>query len=113
MLVELDRESINTTSALAVVNGRLSKYPLGAVTGSRECHLLGIDICSPAFYRVGFNGLSSELFIAFDIGLNVNNYWLNTKQESLPLGSSSKESIMINGINFFFGFNVLLDDFFF
>lgn len=51
--------------------------------------------------------------IAFDIGLNVNNYWLNTKQESLPLGSSSKESIMINGINFFFGFNVLLDDFFF
>lgn len=51
--------------------------------------------------------------IAFDIGLNVNNYWLKTEQESLPLGSSMKEDIMINGINFSFGFNVLLDDFFF
>jgi len=51
--------------------------------------------------------------IAFDIGLNVNNYWLNTVQESLPLGSSKNENININGIKFFFGFNVLLDDFFF
>lgn len=52
-------------------------------------------------------------FIAFDFGLNVNLFWVNIEQESLPTGTITNTSITSNDISFSFGFNVILDDFFF
>ena len=50
-------------------NGRLSRWPLGAVTRPRRGEALAIDMAHPAFYRIGCNGGSRELFLAYDIGL--------------------------------------------
>ncbi len=52
-------------------------------------------------------------FIAFDFGLNVNLFWVNVEQESLPSRAITNTSITSNDISFSFGFNVILDDFFF
>lgn len=50
---------------------------------------------------------------AFDIGLNLTQFWLNTELESFPGGTITSQNVSVNGVNFSFGFNVLLDDFFF
>lgn len=50
-------------------NGRLSQYPLGAVGNGSVGTALAIDMRRPAFYRIGYNAGSEELFIAYDIGL--------------------------------------------
>ncbi|MDY0168134.1 MAG: hypothetical protein RBS80_16420 [Thermoguttaceae bacterium] len=50
-------------------NGRLSQYPLGAVGGDSTGTALAIDMRRPAFYRIGYNAGSQELYIAYDIGL--------------------------------------------
>ncbi len=52
-------------------------------------------------------------FIAFDLGLNVNLFWVNIEQESLPSQTITNTSIASNDISFSFGFNIILDDFFF
>ncbi len=62
-------EAANTTRFQAGVNGRLSKYPLGAVAKARRGLALGIDMARPAFYRIGYNAATGELFLAYDIGL--------------------------------------------
>ncbi len=51
--------------------------------------------------------------IAFDIGFNLNLFWIGVDQEELPSGVLSSENIAISNIAFTFGFNVILDDFFF
>jgi hypothetical protein len=51
------------------VRGRMSIYPLGAAGNSRSGIALGIDMDWPAFYRIGFNADTHELFLAVDIGL--------------------------------------------
>ncbi len=50
-------------------NGRLSRYPLGGVGSERQGVALGIDMARPAFYRIGYNAATGELFLAYDIGL--------------------------------------------
>jgi hypothetical protein len=50
-------------------NGRLSSYPFGAVVEGSRGRALGLDMSRPAFFRVGCNAGSRELFIAFDVGL--------------------------------------------
>lgn len=52
-------------------------------------------------------------FIAFDLGLNINLFWVNIEQESLPSQVITNTRISSNNISFSFGFNVILDDFFF
>ncbi|WP_298551548.1 outer membrane beta-barrel protein [uncultured Algibacter sp.] len=52
-------------------------------------------------------------FIAFDLGLNVNLFWVDIEQESLPSQTVANTSIASNDISFSFGFNIILDDFFF
>jgi len=63
------REYVNATQFRAGANGRLSRYPLGAVADRDRGVALGIDMASPAFYRIGYNAATEELFVAFDIGL--------------------------------------------
>ncbi len=49
--------------------GRLSRYPFAAVSDGRRGIGIGIDMDHPAFFRVGFNAGTRELFLAYDIGL--------------------------------------------
>ncbi len=50
-------------------NGQLSQYPLGAVSNDTAGTALGIDMRRPAFFRIGYNAGSQELYIAYDLGL--------------------------------------------
>jgi hypothetical protein len=69
--VEAGREYVRSSSFRAGANGRLSLYPLGAVTTpSGKAGLgLGIDMARPGFFRVGYNAGTGELWIAHDLGL--------------------------------------------
>jgi len=74
---EPGREYMNASRFRVGVNGRLSRYPFGAVVhipnifeeGQRIGTALGIDLARPAFFRIGFNATTRELFLAYDIGL--------------------------------------------
>lgn len=63
------REYFNGSSFRAGANGRLSRYPFAAVADDKRGTAIGIDMAHPAFFRVGFNAMTRELFIAYDIGL--------------------------------------------
>ncbi|MHC4656160.1 MAG: hypothetical protein ACYS91_14260 [Planctomycetota bacterium] len=69
MPVELEREYLNTSSFSAGANGRLSRYPFAGVADKEQGFGLGIDLACPAFFRVGYNSGTQELFLAYDIGL--------------------------------------------
>ena len=73
--VEPGREMVEGGHFRAGANGRLSRYPLGAVAapshGSVHGLALGIDMARPAFYRIGCNSGTGELFLAYDIGLTL------------------------------------------
>ncbi len=66
--VEARREYMDV-SRFRVAGGRLSRYPLGAVSDGRHGVALGIDMAHPAFFRVGYNAEAGELFLAYDIAL--------------------------------------------
>jgi len=69
-LVVVDgREYVDAERFDAGANGRLSRYPFGAVAGPQEGVALGIDMAHPAFFRAGFNSGTRELFLAYDVGL--------------------------------------------
>lgn len=51
--------------------------------------------------------------VAFDLGINVDLFWVDIEQESLPSQTISNTNITSNDVSFSFGFNVILDDFFF
>ena len=63
------REHMHATRFRVGANGRLSKYPLGAVRNTNRGLGLGIDMARPAFFRIGANAGTGELFLAYDIGL--------------------------------------------
>jgi len=63
------REYLETAGFRAGANGRLSRYPFGAVAGSDGGVALGIDMAHPAFFRAGYNAGTRELFLAYDLGL--------------------------------------------
>ena len=67
--VEQGREYLNAGRFAAGSNGRLSRYPFAAVANAKEAVALGIDMAQPAFYRVGYNAGTEELFLAYDLGL--------------------------------------------
>jgi hypothetical protein len=67
--VEPGREYMRFSRFSAGANGHLSKYPFGAVADSDRGIALGIDLACPAFFRVGYNAGSGELFLAYDLGL--------------------------------------------
>jgi hypothetical protein len=49
--------------------GRLSKWPLGAVTSQKRSVAIGLDPEWPAVYRIAVNPSLRIMFIAFDLGL--------------------------------------------
>ena len=59
----------NTSLFHAGSNGRLSRYPLGAVTQGKTGTALAIDMMRPAFFRIGYNSTSEELYLAYDVAL--------------------------------------------
>ncbi len=63
------REYLNAGRFAAGSNGQLSRYPFGAVANADEAVALGIDMDRPAFFRIGYNAATQELFLAYDIGL--------------------------------------------
>ncbi len=67
--VEAGREYMSFSRFDAGANGRLSRYPFAAVAGPGGGTALGIDLSHPAFYRVGYNAATGELFLAYDLGL--------------------------------------------
>ena len=67
--VESGREYLDAVAFDAGANGRLSRYPLGAVGEGDSGTALGIDVARPAFFRVGYNAAAGELFLAYDVGL--------------------------------------------
>ncbi len=67
--IEQGREYLIAGSSSAGANGRLSRYPFAAVLSADQGVGLGIDMARPAFFRVGYNAQSEELFLAYDIGL--------------------------------------------
>jgi hypothetical protein len=69
LTVEANREYMNTGRFSAGANGRLSRYPFAALVNGNQGVGIGIDMARPAFFRVGYNASSKELFIAYDIGL--------------------------------------------
>jgi len=69
LAVEPGHEYVSTGRFSAGANGRLSRYPFGAVATADRGIGLVIDMTWPAFFRVGYNRGTHELFIAYDIGL--------------------------------------------
>ncbi len=67
--VEEGREYLNANRFSAGANGQLSRYPFAAVANDRQSMALGIDMNHPAFFRVGYNAGTEELFLAYDLGL--------------------------------------------
>ena len=63
------REYVSAGGFPAGANGRLSRYPLAAITDGKRGVAIGIDMDYPAFFRAGLNTGTHELFLAYDIGL--------------------------------------------
>ena len=67
--VAAGREYLNPARFAVGSNGQLSRYPFAAVANETEAIALGIDLARPAFFRVGYNAGTEELFLAYDLGL--------------------------------------------
>ncbi|MBN1815864.1 MAG: prolyl oligopeptidase family serine peptidase [Sedimentisphaerales bacterium] len=67
--VHSGREYCNTATFRVGSNGRLSRYPFGAVADKGSGIALGIDMSRPAFFRTGYNTDTEELFLSYDVGL--------------------------------------------
>lgn len=63
------REYIEAVFFRVGSNGRSSRYPVGWIARGDEGQAVAIDMAYLAFYRVGYNAASRELFIAYDFGL--------------------------------------------
>ena len=63
------QEYAETARFQAGANGRLSRYPLGAVVVGKQGLALAADLAVPAFCRFAANSGTRELFVAYDIGL--------------------------------------------
>lgn len=63
------REYVHAAAFRAGANGRLSRYPLAAVATGETGWAVGLDMARPAFFRLGYNAATEELFVAYDLGL--------------------------------------------
>ncbi|MCK5803538.1 MAG: hypothetical protein KAI66_11930 [Lentisphaeria bacterium] len=62
-------EFANTSHFAAGANGRVSRYPLCAITSENRSLALAFDPQFPAFARLVGNAVCRELFVAYDIAL--------------------------------------------
>jgi hypothetical protein len=71
---DVPAESPNDYAAVsrfgATGTGRLSLYPLAAVSKAGRGQAISIDMARPAFFRVGFAAGTGELYIAYDLALS-------------------------------------------
>jgi len=63
------REYMDASRFHAGANGRLSRYPLAAAADPEYGLGLAIDLAYPAFFRIGANAGTRELFLAYDLAL--------------------------------------------
>ena len=68
-VVQPGREYVNATPFSLGANGRLSRYPLGAVADAKGGTAIALDPACPAFFRIGYSAGTSELYLAYDVGL--------------------------------------------
>ena len=64
------------------------------------------------FVQLGYSYVLRDN-IAFDLGLGLTTLWANAEQELEPGISGNKANITTSNLLFSFGFNVILDEFFF
>lgn len=64
------------------------------------------------FVQAGYSYVLHDR-IAFDLGLGLNSTWANAKRELEPGRANNKVNIHTGNLLFSFGFNVILDEFFF
>ena len=67
--IEAGRDYVNATQFHIGSNGRLSRYPLGAVAAAATVTALALDPAYPAFFRIGYSAGTGELYLAYDLGL--------------------------------------------
>ncbi len=68
-LAEAKNEIMYTTLQPVGANGRLSRYPFGAVACAGKGRAIGLDPATPLVFRAGCQPVTRELFLACDIGL--------------------------------------------
>ncbi|NMM47601.1 hypothetical protein [Marinigracilibium pacificum] len=64
------------------------------------------------YFRFGY-AYAIHRRILLELGLNITNSWINAERISFPSNDSSQDKLQLGSLSFSFGFNVLLDDFFF
>ena len=97
----------------SVLPGYISIREDGTVTSGDES--LNQTAKGPGFatrFRLGYSYVISRR-IVLDVGVGTNLAWLNLSYDSEIEATTRRESIFSNGTFFSFGFNVLLDEFFF
>ena len=65
-----------------------------------------------SIFGVGYSYTMND-FVAFDLGINVNVFWVTVDQETQPSQTIVNSNVNSSDISFSFGFNIILDDFFF
>ena len=68
-MISPTREYSTTVRTLAGATQRISRWPLAAISHGSEGYAIGIDLLSPAVFRVGYNAPFDQLFISYDIAL--------------------------------------------
>ena len=68
-IIEPGLEYMNTTHIGTGSAGLMSLYPWATITDGSSGLALGLDMSSPAQYRIGYNAGTRQFFIAYDFGL--------------------------------------------
>lgn len=66
-------EYASTIRVSCGADGKMSRYPLGAIWNAAHGLALGMDMAQPAQYRIVYHAGLKEFFIAYDLGLSRNS----------------------------------------
>lgn len=67
--IEPTQEYVNAVNIGTGATGLMSLYPWAAITDAESGLALGLDMSSPAQYRIGYNAGARQFFIAYDFGV--------------------------------------------
>jgi len=67
--IEASLEYVNVVNIGTGAAGLMSLYPWATITDGSSGLAIGIDMSSPAQYRIGYNAGTQQFFIAYDFGL--------------------------------------------
>ena len=98
---------------LSVLPGYIRVRETSSVNADRR--LIEQNVEGPGFAlrtRLGYAYVIADR-IVLDVGVGTSLAWLDVTVDSEALGTNRKDSIFSNSTFFTFGFNVLLDEFFF